>query len=611
MLRVIAEGVVPMVAAPLVQVEEHDSDSYSETGWTSSEDDDEDEEGAGANEESEDEEARQARTLAQIRVLHAAGLLVPANDADDEATASGVDPRVKPEIPDRLLKRRKTKKVRPDRPKRAPSSKKKRPDRPLPAAPQPEENLEDAYDRFVRISKEATLLPAATPVLPPPSAEPSIVASISPDLPGEGRGSGFLGSIKSKSKGRDSDRRTAPRISGPMSGPSLMPGTPKTQRDVSGIGAASGGASWSDLVGSAALEMIPDRERKRQEAIFELILTENSHVRDLQIIVEVYFNSMQSLISDKASTVIFANIEDVLLAAVSFLSDLEDRQRESRLYIDHVGDILTNHMPNMQAYLPYCVNQSTAAEILKSERQRDPSIGAHLANIRATNPIVRNLDLSSFLLIPMQRITRYPLLIEQVLRHTEPDHPDHAALQSALASAQALLNKTNESIRAGEEAELLRKLSETLYIGQARLDLTRPTRWGGERRVLKQELLSKAKSGRKVHALLCSDMLLLLVPDRDAPEAAHSNGSLTELAKSGAASLYHLPLPLEEVSVRELVGKLTGRDESGFTLLHHARGGPGGGAGKDDKVNLKAGSPRAAHAWMHAIEQAKMDAARA
>ena len=95
--------------------------------------------------------------------------------------------------------------------------------------------------------------------------------------------------------------------------------------------------------------MIPEKERNRQEAIFEFILTESSHVRDLQIIVEVFFNSMQSLLSDKASTVILANIEDVLLAAVSFLSDLEQRQRESRLYLDQIADVLQRHMPSMQA----------------------------------------------------------------------------------------------------------------------------------------------------------------------------------------------------------------------------------------------------------------------
>ena len=45
--------------------------------------------------------------------------------------------------------------------------------------------------------------------------------------------------------------------------------------------------SWASLLDQSTLEGIPDMERKRQEAIFELINTEAAYVRDLQLIVEV------------------------------------------------------------------------------------------------------------------------------------------------------------------------------------------------------------------------------------------------------------------------------------------------------------------------------------
>ena len=591
--------------------EEEDDDSYSETGWTSSEDEDEDEDVI-----EETEEARQQRTLERIRVLHAAGLLVPAED-DMPAEVASTFPmlvRPKPEVPDRVLKRRKTKKQRPDRPHRG-SSTRRVPERPLPAPPAPEETLEDAYDRYVRISKESVMRSSMTgtptPVLPPLSPNPTSSSPRvgTPDSPQESRTSGFLSTIKSMSRPRVSsagggpERRTPIIVSGSISAPMSAGPLSGSTDESSGIGTASGGASWSDLVGPNALEMIPDKERKRQEAIFELILTENSHVRELQIIVQVFFNSMQSLLSSKASAVIFANIEDVLLAAASFLSDLEDRQRENRLYLDSIGDMLKNHMPNMKAYVPYCVNQTTAAEILKSERQRDPKIDAHLVHIRETDPAARQMDLSSFLLIPMQRITRYPLLFQQILRYTEEDHPDHPTVAAALQTAQSLLDTTNEAIRQQETNEQLKKLSENLYIGQARLDLTKPTRFMGPRTILKQDTLAKAKSGRKLQVILCNDMLLLL--------AVGASDS------SAPPQLYHMPMPLEEISVRELVGKLTGKDETGFTLLHHgtasldANGAAAASSTGAEKINLRCSSPRAAHAWAQRIESARLTAIKA
>jgi hypothetical protein len=72
--------------------------------------------------------------------------------------------------------------------------------------------------------------------------------------------------------------------------------------------------------------------------------------------------------------VIFANIEDIMLwSAVSnsnplcitlteeywqtFFSDLESRQKECRLYIDRIGDIVKRHATSLDVYTPYCLNQ--------------------------------------------------------------------------------------------------------------------------------------------------------------------------------------------------------------------------------------------------------------
>ena len=42
-----------------------------------------------------------------------------------------------------------------------------------------------------------------------------------------------------------------------------------------------------------------------------------------------------------------------------------------------------------------------------------------------------------------------------------------------------------------------------------RLDLTAPTRYLGDRKLLREGLLNKAKSGRKLRVFLCNDILIL------------------------------------------------------------------------------------------------------
>lgn len=50
-------------------------------------------------------------------------------------------------------------------------------------------------------------------------------------------------------------------------------------------------------------------------------------------------------------------------------------------------------------------------------------------------PSLRGLDLSSFLLIPMQRITRYPLLLKQILHYTDAGE-DFDIIESVLFAPQ-------------------------------------------------------------------------------------------------------------------------------------------------------------------------------
>ncbi|KAG2021075.1 signal transducer [Coprinopsis cinerea AmutBmut pab1-1] len=339
------------------------------------------------------------------------------------------------------------------------------------------------------------------------------------------------------------------------------------------------GTSWASLVDKTALEGIPSNERKRQEAIFELINTEVAYVRDLQLIVEVFYSSMLDILSHKEITVVFANVEDILLTNTAFLSSLEERQKECRLYIDRIGDILVNHFPNMGVYLEYCVNQQQANKVLQSLIQSKPALVEHLNKLKE-NPATRNLDLSSYLLEPMQRITRYPLLIKQIAHYTSASESAEISEQKAIAEAkelsEKLLDSINETIRDQEGKETLKKLSEGgLWIGQGRLDLTAPTRYMGARKLLKQGVVAKAKSGRKLKAFLCSDILVL--------------------TDQSGRNLYRMPIPLAHAEVKEITGTL--RDDTGFQILQpYPRGG--------ESINLKAASPKECKEWIKQIELA-------
>lgn len=71
--------------------------------------------------------------------------------------------------------------------------------------------------------------------------------------------------------------------------------------------------TWSSLVDAGALESLPPKPRKRQEAIFELILTEGTFLSSMQMVIQTWFQGLQTLLEPEVYSVICANLEDILL----------------------------------------------------------------------------------------------------------------------------------------------------------------------------------------------------------------------------------------------------------------------------------------------------------
>lgn len=66
------------------------------------------------------------------------------------------------------------------------------------------------------------------------------------------------------------------------------------------------------------------------------------------------------------------------------------------------------------------------------------------------------------LVIPLQRITKYPLLLQKILENTLPDTSAYAALQRATSALQDVVTNINEYKRRKEVGKDLGPLGDTL-----------------------------------------------------------------------------------------------------------------------------------------------------
>ena len=63
------------------------------------------------------------------------------------------------------------------------------------------------------------------------------------------------------------------------------------------------------------------------------------------------------------------------------------------------------------------------------------------------------LELFALLIMPIQRIPRYQLLLQDLLRNTLESHPDYSKVQHALAQITSVAVHVNESIRQTENSQ--------------------------------------------------------------------------------------------------------------------------------------------------------------
>uniref|UniRef100_A0A8C4SHI7 Rho guanine nucleotide exchange factor 19 n=1 Tax=Erpetoichthys calabaricus TaxID=27687 RepID=A0A8C4SHI7_ERPCA len=109
---------------------------------------------------------------------------------------------------------------------------------------------------------------------------------------------------------------------------------------------------------------------------------------------------------------LFSKLPDVKDVSERFLSDLEERLEEDILRFD-VSDIVLAHCPAFRkVYLPYVTNQAYQEQTYQRllENPRFPAILARLEE----DPVCQRLPLTSFLILPFQRITRLKMLVELI-----------------------------------------------------------------------------------------------------------------------------------------------------------------------------------------------------
>ncbi|XP_045435799.1 intersectin-1 isoform X5 [Pipistrellus kuhlii] len=301
------------------------------------------------------------------------------------------------------------------------------------------------------------------------------------------------------------------------------------------------------------LDMLTPTERKRQGYIHELIVTEENYVSDLQLVTEIFQKPLMEaeMLTEKEGAMTFVNWKELIMCNVKLLKALRVRKKMSgeRMPVKMIGDILTAQLPHMQPYIRFCSCQLNGAALIQQKTDEAPDFKDFVKRL-AMDPRCKGMPLSSFILKPMQRVTRYPLIIKNILENTPENHPDHSHLRLALEKAEELCSQVNEGVREKENSDRLEWIQAHVQCEglSEQLVFNSVTNCLGPRKFLHSGKLYKAKSSKELYGFLCNDFLLLTQVAK--PLGSAGTDKVFSPKSNLQYKMYKTPIFLNEVLVK-------------------------------------------------------------
>ncbi|KAF6076617.1 Rho guanine nucleotide exchange factor 1 [Phyllostomus discolor] len=281
---------------------------------------------------------------------------------------------------------------------------------------------------------------------------------------------------------------------------------------------------WRELIPPDTLHSLPKSQVKRQEVISELLVTEAAHVRMLRVLQDLFYQPMANggFFPPEELQNIFPSLDELIEVHSLFLDRLMKRRQESGYVIEEIGDVLLARFDGAEGHWfqkissRFCSRQSFALEQLKAKQRREPRFCAFVQEAES-RPRCRRLQLKDMIPTEMQRLTKYPLLLQSIGQNTE-EPAEREKVEQAAECCREILHHVNQAVRDMEDLLRLKDYQRRLDLSHLKqssdpmlsefknLDITKrklvhegPLTW----RVTKDKAV-------EVHVLLLDDLLLLL-----------------------------------------------------------------------------------------------------
>lgn len=191
-------------------------------------------------------------------------------------------------------------------------------------------------------------------------------------------------------------------------------------------------------------EGIPPMELKRNMVINEIINTERDYLRDIRTLVESYRKPLEAVLERQQVQYLFSNVAILAHVNEELLQSLVEVTANPSSPL--IGIAFEKMVPYLKMYANYCANQSTSRQTVNELLQTNAKFKEFLEKSGSSDAKLKDL-----LIKPVQRLCKYPLLLDQLRKNTNPDFVDYERLERCFASIQDVVEQVNRQ-REDEEA---------------------------------------------------------------------------------------------------------------------------------------------------------------
>ncbi|XP_066547993.1 guanine nucleotide exchange factor VAV3 [Amia ocellicauda] len=212
-------------------------------------------------------------------------------------------------------------------------------------------------------------------------------------------------------------------------------------------GEDEGGEVYEDLMKAEALPPPKQAETDiRSCCLTEIKQTEEKYTETLESIERYFMTPLRKFLSPMEIEKVFVNIPELVKVHKSLMLEIQDsicNKSAQNLY-----QIFINYKERLLIYGKYCSHVETAIAGLDEicKEKEDVRLKLEECSKRANNG---KFTLRDLLVVPMQRVLKYHLLLQELVKHTH-DQTDKSNLRLALDAMKDLAQYVNEVKRDNE-----------------------------------------------------------------------------------------------------------------------------------------------------------------